>query len=136
MHVLFPMKLLLIISAILEAGLGLGLLLLPTLPTSILLGVPVDTPAGLVAARVAGAALIALAIACWQARNGEREGPATGVVQAMLFYNFAVTAVLVYAGVRLELRSRLLWPVIVLHVGLGAWCLLNLWLTQRKLSRA
>jgi hypothetical protein len=124
-----PMKLLLIISAILEAGLGLSLLLLPTLPTSILLGVPVDTPAGLVAARVAGA------IACWQARNGERDGPATGVVQAMLFYNFAITAVLVYAGVRLELRSRLLWPVIVLHVGLGGWCLLNLWLTRRKLSK-
>jgi hypothetical protein len=40
--------------------------------------------------------------------------------------------VLVYAGTRLDLRSALLWPAIVLHLGLGAWCVLTLWLTRRK----
>jgi hypothetical protein len=94
----------------------------------------VDTPGGLVTARIAGAALIALAVACWQARNGERGSPATGVVQAMLFYNFAAAMVLIYAGIRLELRSALLWPAIVLHLGLGLGCLTNLWFTSRKLS--
>jgi hypothetical protein len=129
------MKLLLIISAIIEAVIGLVLLVLPTVAVSMLLGVQLDTPAGLVAGRIAGAALLALAIACWQARNGERGSPATGVVEAMLLYNFAAMAVLVYAGIRLELRSALLWPAIVLHLGLGAWCLLNLWFTRRKLSK-
>ena len=129
------MKLLLIIAALVEAGAGLTLLLMPIVATSALLGTPLDTPTGLVAARIAGAALVALAIACWQARNGERGSPATGVVEAMLFYNFAATAVLVYAGIRLELRSALLWPAIVLHFGLGVWCLLNLWFTRRKLSK-
>jgi hypothetical protein len=130
------MKLLLIISAVLEAATGLALLVMPAAAVSMLLGVPLDTPTGLVAGRIAGAALAALAVACWQARNGERGSPATGVVEAMLFYNFAATAVLVYAGIRLELRSALLWPAIVLHLGLGVWCLLNLWFTRRKLSKA
>ena len=128
------MKLLLIIAAVVEAPAGLGLLLMPSVASSALFGVPLDTPNGLVAARIAGAALVALAIACWQARNGERGSPATGVVQAMLFYNFAAAMVLVYAGIRLNLRSALLWPAIVLHLGLGAWCVSNLWFTRRKLS--
>ena len=128
------MKLLLIIAAVIEALAGLGLLLIPTVAVSALLGVPLDTPTGLVAGRIAGAALVGLAIACWQARNGERGSPATGVVEAMSFYNFAAAMVLVYAGIRLDLRSALLWPAIVLHLGLGAWCVLNLWFTRRKLS--
>ena len=66
------MKLLLIIAAVLEAATGFALLVMPTVAVSMLLGVPLDTPAGLVVGRIAGAALVALAIACWQARNGER----------------------------------------------------------------
>ena len=128
------MKLLLSITAIVEAVAGLTLLLIPKVAASALLGVTVDTPGGLVTARIAGASLIALAVACWQARNGERGSPATGVVQAMLFYNFVAAMVLVYAGIRLELRSALLWPAIVLHLGLGVGCLTNLWFTRRKLS--
>ena len=95
---------------------------------------PLNTPDGLVTARIAGAALMALAVACWRARNGERGSSATGVVEAMLFYNFVAAMVLVYAGIRLELRSAMLWPAIVLHLGLGVGCLTNLWLTRRKLS--
>ena len=130
------MRLLLIIVALVEAPAGLTLLLMPGVATSVLLGTPLDTPTGLVAARIAGAALVGLAIACWQARNGERGSPATGVVQAMLFYNFAAAMVLVYAGISLDLRSALLWPAIVLHLGLGVWCLSNLWFTRRKLLRS
>jgi hypothetical protein len=128
------MRLLLIFAAVLEAGAGLALLLMPTVAVSVLLGAPLDTPAGLVAARMAGAALVALAVACWQARNGERGSPATGVVEAMLFYNFAAAMVLAYAGIRLDLHGALLWPAIVLHLCLGVWCLSNLWFTRRKLS--
>ena len=129
------MKLLLIIAAVIEAGAGLALLLIPTVAVSALLGIPLDTPIGLVAGRIAGAALVGLAIACWQARNGERGSAATGVVEAMSFYNFAAAMVLVYAGTRLDLRSALLWPAIVLHLGLGAWCVITLF-TRRKISRS
>jgi hypothetical protein len=130
------MKLLLMIAAVIEAVAGLALLLIPTVAVSALLGIPLDAPIGLVAGRIAGAALVGLAIACWQARNGERGSPATGVVEAMSFYNFAGAMVLVYAGTRLELRSALLWPAIVLHLGLGAWCVMTLWFTRRKISRS
>jgi hypothetical protein len=130
------MKLLLLLAAVMEAGTGLTLLLIPTVTVSMLLGAPLDTSTGLVAGRIAGAALVALAIACWQARNGDRGSPATGVIEAMSFYNFAAAMVLVYAGIRLELRSALLWPVIVLHFCLGVWCVSHLWFTRRKLSRS
>ena len=130
------MKLLLIISAVIEAAIGASLLILPAFTASSLLGVPLDTPSGLVAARIAGSALVALAIACWQARNGERGSPASGVVEAMLFYNFAAAMVLVYAGIRLGLHGALLWPAIVLHLCLGAWCVVNRWFTRRILSRS
>jgi hypothetical protein len=79
------MKLLLIIASVIEVGAGLALLLIPTVSVSALLGIPLDTPNGLVAGRIAGAALVGLAIACWQARNGERGNSATGVVEAMSF---------------------------------------------------
>ena len=130
------MKLLLIIAAVIEAVAGVTLLLMPAVAVSALLGAALDTATGLVAGRIAGAALVALAIACWQARNGERENSATGVVAAMSFYNFAAAMVLVYAGIRLDLRSALLWPAIVLHLGLGAWCVMTLWFTRRKISRS
>ena len=125
------MKLLLIVAAVLEGATGLILLLKPAVAVSLLLGAPLDTPAGLVAARIAGAALVALGIACWQARNGERGSPATGVVEAMLVYNFASAMVFVYAGIRLDLHGGLLWPAIVLHLCLGAWCVLNRWFIRR-----
>ena len=127
------MKLLLIITAVVEAAAGLSLLLMPIMASSALFGAPLDTPSGLVAARIAGAALIALAIACWRARNGEGGSPATGVVEAMLFYNFAAAMVLIYAGIRMHLGSALLWPAIVLHLGLGVWCVSSLWFSRRKL---
>ena len=129
------MKLLLIIASVIEAVAGLALLLIPTVAVSMLLGDPLDTPTGLVVGRIAGAALVGLAIACWQARNGERGNPATGVVEAMSFYNFAAAMVLVCAGIRLDLRSALLWPAILLHLGLGAWCVMTLWFTRRRISR-
>jgi hypothetical protein len=54
----------------------------------------------------------------------------------MSFYNFAAAMVLVYAAIRLDLRSALLWPAIVLHLCLGVWCVSNLWFSRRKLSRS
>lgn len=125
-------KILLMVFAVVEAATGLALLIMPAAASSLLLGAPLDTPTGLVAGRIAGAALLSFAIVCWQVRNGERGGVATGAVIAMLIYNAAAAAILVYAGVRLKLQSPLLWPAIVLHWFLAAWCLANLWLTRRK----
>jgi len=126
------MKLLLMIMAVLEGVVGLGLLLIPVLVVSALLNTPLDTPGGLIAARLAGAAIIGLAISCWQARDAERNGAALGIVSAMLFYNIAAAALLVYGGVRLGLQSIFIWPTIVLHSALALWCGSLIWLAMRR----
>jgi len=128
------MKLLLIITAVFEGTTGLALLVAPTIAVSILLGAELDSPTGLVVARIAGAALFALAIACWHARNGERYGIAAGVVTAMLIYNVFAAMIVTYAGVGLGLQSPLIWPVVVVHYVLAASCGAVLWLQRKRLD--
>ena len=129
------MKLLLIVTALFEAAAGIALILMPATAVSLLTGASLDPITGSLVARIAGAAIIALASAAWNTRNQERS-VAAGIVQALLFYNYAAAALLVYAGVGMQLRSDLLWPAIVAHVGLGSWCLVNLWFTRKRLSRS
>ena len=54
------------------------------------------------------------------------------IVAAMLFYNFAAAALLVYAGVRLGLQSPLIWPAIVAHIVLGLWCVVLVWFSSHS----
>jgi len=117
------MRTLLIVTAVIEAATGVALLLSPPLPVSLLLGASLDTPTGLVVGRVAGAALLSLGIACWLARNDEQSRAATGLIAAMLLYNTAVAAVLVYAGIGLRLAGVGTWPAVLLHAALAVWCL-------------
>jgi hypothetical protein len=126
------MKILLAITAIGEGIFGIGLLITPVPVVSILLNTPLETPGGLFVARLCGAAIITFAICCWKARSFEIRQAAMGVVTAMLFYNFAAAAVLVYGGVRLGLQSPLIWPAIVAHVVLGFWCGALVWFSMRK----
>ena len=117
------MKNLLTVTAGIEAATGLALLGLPSLVVSLLLGGSLDTPAALVVARVTGAALLSLGVACWLARNDEKSRAAVGVVTAMLMYNVAAVAVLAYAGIGLGLSGIGLWPAVLLHAALAAWCI-------------
>lgn len=116
------MKVLLVVTAASEAATGLALLLLPSMVVSLLLGATLDTPSGSVVARVAGAALLALGTACWLARNDQQSGAAKGLVAALLLYNAATIAVLVYAAYGLALSGIGLWPAIIVHAVLAAWC--------------
>jgi len=111
------MKKLLVITAILEAGTGLGLLVMPSMVAQVLLGGTLDTPAAATVARVAGAALLALGVACWLARDDGRV-----LVVTILFYNVAAVAVLAHAALGLELSGIGLWPAIGLHTALAVWC--------------
>jgi hypothetical protein len=102
------MKKVLTLAAIGEAATGLALLLVPSLVGQLLLG---EALAGMAipVARVAGIALIALAVACWGA-------PLLG----MLTYSGAVTLYLAYLGVVGGLGGILLWPAVILHAILTA----------------
>ena len=125
------MKLLLIVMALLEIGAGLVLLFVPAFALSMSFNTPLDSPGGLVAARVAGAALVSLSIACWQLRN-QRGNASINMIQAMLFYNAAVATVLIYAGLRLKLQSDFLWLAMFVHQVLAVWCLIFVWLKRPR----
>lgn len=111
------MKKLLTISAIIEAGTGLGLLIVPSVLAQVLLGAPLDSPIALTVARVGGAGLLTIGVACWLSRH---DGSA--LVVAMLFYNIAAVAILAYTTLGLALSGIGLWPAIGLHTALAVWC--------------
>ena len=116
------MRNLLVFTALVEAVAGGALIASPAQPVALLIGATLDTPGGMIAARVAGAALLALGLACWMARDDGQSRAARGLVVAMLVYNVAVAGVLAYAGVGLKLSAIGLWPAVLLHVGLAVWC--------------
>jgi hypothetical protein len=71
-------------------------------------------------ARLAGVALMSLAIACWLSRNN---AAAAGVVKAMLFYNIAAATLLLYGVVGYKFSGIGLWPAVLIHVLMAAWCI-------------
>jgi hypothetical protein len=99
------MKKVLIFAAAAEATTGAALLITPSLVGQLLFGEDL-TGVAIPVARVAGIALIALAIACWP-------GPP---LAGMLTYNAAVTVYLAYLGFAGGLTGIFLWPVVALHL--------------------
>jgi hypothetical protein len=94
----------LIFAALGEFATGVALLVAPGIVGQLLLG---QKPIGvaLPIARVAGIALVALAIACWP-------GPA---LVGMLTYSAGVTVLLGCAGYATGATGALLWPAVGLH---------------------
>jgi len=103
------MKWALVLAAVGEAVTGVALLVVPSLVGRLLLG---EELAGVAipVARVAGIALIGLAVACW---------PGKALI-GMLTYSVAVTLYLAYLGFASGVAGVLLWPAVVVHAILTA----------------
>lgn len=124
------MKRLLLISAIIEVGAGVGLLMWPAVVTSLLLGVTLAS-AAIPVARLCGTGLLALGLACWSAR-GDAQSPASkGMVAAMTAYNFGAVVILGTAPIQTHAVGLALWPAVALHGAMTFWCLASLGSARR-----
>jgi hypothetical protein len=115
-------KLLLLITALVEAATGLCLLVLPAILFAILLGVKdvaVDT---MFVGRIAGAALLAMGVASWIAKADTLTTAQHGLLTGILVYDAAVALLLAFAGTVLVMKGILLWRAVALHAILAAWC--------------
>jgi hypothetical protein len=119
-------KTLLTVIAVIELGAGLALLSCPSAMVALLVGAPLEAPAALTVARVGGAGVFSLGVACWLSRGDAQSRAASGLVAAMLLYNVATVAVLAFAGIGFGLHGLALWPAVVLHAVMAVWCVAHL----------
>ena len=79
-----------IVTAALELGAGVGLLVAPAAAIGLLFGPSAAVFPAVGIARLTGAALLSLGAACWWARADERSTASRALVGALLVYNVAV----------------------------------------------
>jgi hypothetical protein len=127
------MKKLLTVTAILELGTAVALLLAPSLTAQLLLGAGLESPASVLVGRVAGAALLAIGLVCWVERNTSLGGT-IGLVTGLAAYNAIGAALLGYGAVADGVTGVALWPACGAHVALLIWCARCL-LAGRRASR-
>ena len=111
-------KSLLIISALAELGVGVSLLLAPSLTAELLLGAGLESAASVLVGRVGGAALLSIGLICWLEKNR----PSVGLVVGLAAYNAAVAALLIYAAVVDGMNGVGIWPATGVHLVLLIWC--------------
>lgn len=116
-------KSLFVVTAVIEAGAGLALMTWPSAAVMLLLGSSLDNLAGLTLGRVAGAALLALGVACWLARRDAESPSAAGLIVAMLLYNSTTVLFLAIANIGSGLVGIALWPAVALHAAMAVWCI-------------
>ena len=117
------MKRLFTFTALIEIATGVALLASPGLVVLALLGSTPDAPAALVVARLTGAALLSMGVACWVMRNEGNSRAGRGLVTALLVYNAAAVIVVAEARFGSGLRGPGLWPVVLVHTAMAGWCL-------------
>ncbi len=100
------------LAALLEAVTGLALLAAPGPVNLLLLGAEA-TGVAAAGSRIAGAALVARAIACWPGRGAIHPSPAAA--RAMIVYSSLAAMVLLLHGALGGAAGPLLWPGVGLH---------------------
>ncbi len=120
------MDALLTATAGIEAGAGLALLSVPSAAAKLLLGAPLDAADAFTIARLGGAGLLTLGVAFWLARGDSQSRAARGLVAAVVIYNLGAVIILGAAGLRSQSVGIALWPAVVLHAVMTAWCIASL----------
>lgn len=124
-HASAPLRTLLIVTAVFEAGMGLALAVSPSVVAWLLFGTTLGSPAAETVGRVAGVALVTWGLTCWLGRNGNQYHAAERLIPGLVLYNAATAALLTYSGLVLGLLGLALWPAILFHLILLSWCLVQ-----------
>src|SRR5688572_21057804 len=109
------------VTAIIEGTTGFILAVVPSLLVPILLNASLDDPIAVLFARLAGAALLIVAISCWASRTSRNN---SWMRLAMLGYNIFAISLLIYAALFEGMSGPGLWPTVILHGALLIWCLM------------
>ena len=120
------LKELFLATAVIEVAAGLALLGLPAVVLAALLGIQPATVETLFVGRIAGAALLAIGVASFLARNDAALPGQRGLLIGILLYNGLVALLLVSAKLIMQIGGPALWPTVVLHTLLAGWCALGL----------
>ena len=106
-------------GGVLEAVMGLGLIIDPSAMSSILLASPLAGP-GLVIGRLTGGGLLSLGIACWGARRTPSAPASIGVSWGFLAYNLVACVTMALERPALASGGLVALSASVLHGVLGA----------------
>ena len=112
------LRCLLTISGALEVLVGLPALIAPATVVSVLLGGSVD-PIVSVLARLFGAGVFALGLACLKARHDVTSPAGLALSLGMTAYNVLAAAVIIWAAAGLNLGGLLLWAAGIGHAVIG-----------------
>lgn len=112
------LKLLLTISGGLEVLVGVLALISPVTVVSLLLGSPLDL-IGAVLARLFGAGVFSLGLACLKVRDDVGTPASLAVSLGITSYNVLAAVVIIWAAAGLGLGGALLWGAGILHATLG-----------------
>ena len=104
----------------------MALLSVPSAAAKLLLGAPLDAADAFTIARLGGAGLLTLGVAFWLARGDSQSRAARGLVAAVVIYNLGAVIILGAAGLRSQSVGIALWPAVVLHAVMTAWCIASL----------
>jgi hypothetical protein len=113
------LRLLLTLCGGLEILAGLPALISPSTVASLLLGSPLD-PIGVVLARLFGAGVFALGLACLKARDDVRSPAGLAVSVGITSYNVLAAVVLLWTAAGSGLGGLLLWGAGIGHAVIGA----------------
>ena len=111
---------LLIVTAVIELGAGLALLVAPAAIIRLLFGSAVNVFPAVGIARLTGAALLSLGAACWWARHDGRSVTSRALLGGLLIYNAAVVVLGIVGS--LGALGAPQWATVVLHGVQTIWC--------------
>jgi hypothetical protein len=114
------------VTALIEVGAGLSLLSLPGLAIRLLFGVRESSLEALVVGRIGGAALLALGVACYLARDDPGSRSQYGLLWAMLIYNVGACVGFAFAGLIAQMTGVVFWPGAALHAAIAIWFVVTL----------